>query len=39
MTEKALFIVLGLCFGGLILLAPEADPGPLAEAIKEMNRE
>lgn len=39
MTEKLLLIVLGLCLAGLVMLAPEADPGPLAEAIRGMNRE
>ena len=39
MTERLLLIVLAVCFCGLILLAPESDPGPLADAIKEMNRE
>ena len=38
MTEKALFIVLGLCLAGLVLLTPEADSGPLAEAVREMNK-
>lgn len=39
MTEKLFLIVLGLCLAGVAFLAPEADPGPFAEAIREMNRE
>lgn len=36
MTERLFLILLAACMAGLVLLAPEADPGPLAEAIREM---
>ena len=38
MTEKLFLAILAICLAGVILLAPEADSGPLAEAVREMNK-
>jgi hypothetical protein len=39
MTERLMLMILAGCLAALVLLAPEADPGPLADAVREMNRE